>query len=259
MNKLLEYLPIHLRLSQAFKEIMETEQIEFEKISLDIEDLEKQLFVDTATWGLAIYEKELELKIDIDKPLEGRRSSIKAKWRGLGKVGSNLIKALIDSYTNGGTNIDFDGEINIGITNVNSTYINLGDIESTIKDVKPAHLPHSLTMKFKTKTPEIITGCTCISGETITIRPKVKDSIEMNDTISNLVIGNSTEKIKVYPRLVNEINLKANNFNAPIVNFTENITVYPNVINSMMLKTNSFNMLNMNLTEELITYPRKEV
>lgn len=140
MNKLIELLPPYERSSKVFQQIMKAELIEFDKLAIDIEDLEKQLNIDTATWGLVIYEKELGIKTNLNKPLEERRSVIKSKWRGTGKVDRTLIKAVVDAYTNGGVEVGFDGRIIINFNDVKGIPPNLEDAKKTIEDISPAHL-----------------------------------------------------------------------------------------------------------------------
>ena len=47
MSRLLEYLPWYEKESEVFKEICRVEEIEFDKLDLDLEDLNKQFFIDT--------------------------------------------------------------------------------------------------------------------------------------------------------------------------------------------------------------------
>ena len=140
MSRLLELLPPYERESKVFQEIMNAEEIEFDKLSVDISDLEKQLNIDTATWGLVVYEKELGSKIDINKPLGERRSVIKSKWRGTGKVDRALIKTVVDAYTNGGVDVGFDGKIIITFNDVKGIPPNLADAQRAIENISPAHL-----------------------------------------------------------------------------------------------------------------------
>ncbi len=140
MSRLLEYLPLYERNSKVFQEILNVEQIEFDKLGLNVEDLENQLNIDTATWGLAIYEKELGLKTNLNKPLEERRSVIKSKWRGTGKVDRLLIKTVVDAYTNGGVDVGFDGKVIVTFNNVKGIPSNLGDVKKAIGEISPAHL-----------------------------------------------------------------------------------------------------------------------
>lgn len=145
MNRLLQYLPWYERESEVFKEICRVEEIECDKLKLDLEDLNKQFFIDTATWGLAIYEKELGLPIRPNKSLEERRSIIKAKWRGTGKVDAEMIKAIVKAFTNNDVEVTFDGRINIIFNNEKVIRLNMSDMYNAIDEVKPAHLDYDFT------------------------------------------------------------------------------------------------------------------
>ena len=140
MSRLIELLPPYERESKIFQEILNAEQIEFNKLSVDISDLEKQLNIDTATWGLVIYEKELGLKINLNKPLEERRPVVKSKWRGTGKVDKLLIKAVVDAYTNGGVDIGFDGRIIVTFNDVKGIPPNMEDVYNAVGEISPTHL-----------------------------------------------------------------------------------------------------------------------
>jgi hypothetical protein len=133
-------LSTFMRKSKIFIEIFNAEQKQFEQKELDLEDLRKQMDIETATWGLDIYEKDLGIKTDRSKPLTERRSVIKSKERGSGKVDATLIKLVADSFTNGDVEVTFDGQINIKFTSVLGIPPNLEDLENALEDVKPAHL-----------------------------------------------------------------------------------------------------------------------
>ena len=156
MSRLLNYLPWYERESKVFKEICRVEEIEFDKLDLDLEDLNKQFFVDTATWGLAIYEKELGLPIRPNKSLEERRSIIKAKWRGTGKVDAEMIKAIVEAFTKSKVNVSFNGRINIIFNNEKIIRLNMSDMYNAIDEGKPAHLDYDVTSQHNT-TLELIT------------------------------------------------------------------------------------------------------
>ncbi|OLS02232.1 putative phage tail protein [Tissierella creatinophila] len=140
MNRLINKLPIYERNSKVFQELMKAEELELDKIELDIEDLKKQLFIDTATWGLDLYEKELKIPIDLSKDLEERRGVIRSKWRGTGKVDKYLIKRVVDAYTNGNVDVSFNGKIVIKFTGIYGIPTNLNDVYKSLEDVSPAHL-----------------------------------------------------------------------------------------------------------------------
>ncbi len=136
------YLPPHWRKSKVFEQIMSAEGDEFDSILVAVGDIQAQLDIDKATWGLVIYEKELGLPTDINKPLADRRSVVKSKLRGNGKADAVLIKVVADAYTNGGVEVTFpDGAIHIRFANVLGAPPNMGDLTNTIEELRPAHLP----------------------------------------------------------------------------------------------------------------------
>lgn len=140
MSDLLSMLPLYEQSSQTFREIMSTQQIEFDELEINIADLSKQLLIDTATWALAIYEEELGLETDLSKPLVERRSKIKAKWRGSGTVSKERIKAVVDSFTNGNVDVAFDGNIQVIFNDILGVPENMDDVYGAIENVVPAHL-----------------------------------------------------------------------------------------------------------------------
>lgn len=134
------YLPLTLENSKTFKEIYRVQGIELDLIKDALKDLESQLNIDTATWSLGIYEKELGIKTDIDKPLNERRSVIKSRWRGTGKLDNETIKRVVDSFTNGDVDIGFNGNILVKFNGMYGIPPNMEDVFKAIEDVKPAHL-----------------------------------------------------------------------------------------------------------------------
>lgn len=166
MNRLLELLPPYERTSKVFQEIMNAEQIEFNKLNANIADIEKQLFIDTATWGLEIYEKELGIETDIGKPLSERRSNIKAKLRGYGTISSPLIKIVVGSYTNGGVDVTYDGKIYVIFNDIKGIPSNMDDVYKILEDIKPAHL--DIVYKFIYTVWKELIGKTWVSLSTST-------------------------------------------------------------------------------------------
>lgn len=201
MSKMLKYLPPYERESKVFQEIMKAEEIEFEKIHTDIKDLEKQFFIDTATWGLAIYEKELKLPIRPNKSLEERRSIIKAKMRGMGKVDAEMIKAIVEAFTKSSVEVTFDGRIKIIFSNQDTIILNMNDMFEAIEEIKPAHLDYETILVFKLKENDIYISSALISGEEITVYPYSPRELFSKGKVY-VAVGSNTglESITVYSR-----------------------------------------------------------
>lgn len=140
MSKLLEYLPPYAQNSRTFQQTTSSIDEEFKLFNSSSDDVEMQFSLDTATWGLSIYEKELGIKTDLNKSYEDRRSVVKSKWRGKGKVDAKLIKIVADAWTNGDVEVTFDGKINIKFNSIYGIPSNLDDLKNALEDIKPAHL-----------------------------------------------------------------------------------------------------------------------
>jgi hypothetical protein len=138
---MLNRLQPFMRKSSVYKAIFDAEAGQFDNRDAAIADLRLQLSVDTATWALGVYEAELGIVTESGKPIAERRSVIKSKMRGTGKVDATLIKLVADSYSNGEVAVQFEsGLIRITFTGIVGTPPNLQDLQLAIEDVKPAHL-----------------------------------------------------------------------------------------------------------------------
>lgn len=134
------YLSSAIRDSKVFQEIYRVQGIEIDILDSSIRELDEQLNIDKATWSLPIYEKELGISIDSNKNIDERRSVIKSKWRGTGKLDDEMIKRVVDSFTGGEVEILFDGRIIVQFTGSYGTPPNMEDVFSAVDDIKPAHL-----------------------------------------------------------------------------------------------------------------------
>ena len=78
----LRYLPKFLSKDSSFKATQDSLSEEHEKLRLLIIDICKQMFVETATWGLDDWERVYGIKTDKDLSLEKRRENLLIKIQG---------------------------------------------------------------------------------------------------------------------------------------------------------------------------------
>lgn len=115
------------------------------EIDVELEDFLKQLFIDTATWGLAFYEKELDIQINLNKPIEARRAAIKAKWQAGSKIDRYILESVATAILNTVVTVSFDGRIIFTFSsNKDDRVQNIGEFYRIVEDIKPAHLPFLL-------------------------------------------------------------------------------------------------------------------
>jgi len=126
--------------SNTFSGIYNAQGIELDTLFSNIDDINAQFDVDTATWGLDIYEKELAITTDYTKLFDYRRSVIKSKNRGNGKLDATMIKLVCDAFTNGDVQITFDGIIHVNFTSIKGVPPNMDDLKNAVEQIKPAYL-----------------------------------------------------------------------------------------------------------------------
>lgn len=136
INRLQQFM----RKSKVYEQIFEADEEQLRNRNERVDDLCKQLSVDTATWGLPIHEQEYGISVDETKPYSERRALIKSKMRGSGIVTADLIKSVALAFTGGEVDVGFDGDILIEFTNIYGIPENMDDFKSAINNIKPAHL-----------------------------------------------------------------------------------------------------------------------
>lgn len=149
LKEMLSHVPLYERKNEIFIEIFNAETNQLELLKTDIDDIRKQMIVDTATWGLAIYEKELKIPVSPDVSLDERRARIKAKWRSGGKVDRALLEAVASAILQTIVKVEFDGKVIFSFEPGEREIKNFGSFHRAIGEVKPAHLPMELQARIK--------------------------------------------------------------------------------------------------------------
>ncbi len=135
--------PEHFRADPSFMAIIDSEGGEFDQARAAIADILSQFYLETATWGLDLWEAFLGLRTIPGKPDGQRRSLIVSKIRGMGTVTVAMIQNVAESYVNGTVDvIDSPSTYSFIVKFVDARGIppNLSDIETAIEEIKPAHL-----------------------------------------------------------------------------------------------------------------------
>ena len=121
-------------------------------INENTDNLLKQFFVDSATYGLNYWESMLGISknnFDIDT----RRENIKAKMRSRGTTTISVIKNICEAYSNGIVEIivnhsDYSFVVDfvdtIGIPKA------FDELDKAINEIKPCHLAHSYKFNYNT-------------------------------------------------------------------------------------------------------------
>lgn len=114
-----------------------------DQLYADTQDVLAQFFVESATWGLAHWERIFGVETNEAKPLAERRPVVKARMRGIGVVSQTLIKDVAESWYGGEVAVsDQPAQHLITVKFVSSIGVptNLGDVERALRELIPAHL-----------------------------------------------------------------------------------------------------------------------
>lgn len=128
--------------SKIMKSILDTQGIEIDRIRFAIKDILKQCYVDTATWGLSLWEKELDIN-NINEDYVERRKIIKSHLLKPVSITPRFLTDLVNLYLKNKTakviehNDKYYFEIYFDTSYEN---INWQNINNAITLYKPAHL-----------------------------------------------------------------------------------------------------------------------
>jgi uncharacterized protein YmfQ (DUF2313 family) len=168
-----DYIPNYYEDIREARAIVDSGSATIAGLNADINDVLAQFYVDTATWGLAIWERivglpsaatysvwdtmaqrsvlldTLEYKTWdlIEKSytlsLDERRSAVKSRLRGAGTVTKTMLVSVCAAYT-GGTveiiEIPADFRVQIVFTDITGVPLNMDALEAVVRDIMPAHL-----------------------------------------------------------------------------------------------------------------------
>ncbi|GAU79502.1 putative phage tail protein [Fusibacter sp. 3D3] len=146
-----QYVPSFLEEAEPLKSIYrvtgEESGIYFDKI----EDFLAQMYVETATWGLSLWEKMIDIKSFTSSSLETRREVIISKLRGIGTTSKEMIKTLAASFSGGEVEvieIPEQSKFLIKFVGTLGTPQNILGLSQAIDEVKPAHLWYEYAFKY---------------------------------------------------------------------------------------------------------------
>lgn len=116
---------------------------ELERLTGNAVSIRDQTFIRTATTGLSLWEVELGIPIDLDKPIGERRSVVEAKMRGVGTVTPAMVERVAQSYERGDVRVTqrySDYTFIVTFIGTLGTPPNIDDLKAAIEEIKPAHL-----------------------------------------------------------------------------------------------------------------------
>ncbi|GAA4828091.1 hypothetical protein GCM10023310_01010 [Paenibacillus vulneris] len=131
--------------------IAESEGVEFESIYNTGADIEDQRFVEKATWGISLWEKEFGIVPSLGQPYEQRRSVVRSKIRGTGLITVKLFQKVAQAYDKGEIEVTQKTNLYQIVVRFVSTIgvpPNIDNLKAALEDIKPAHLDIVYIFKY---------------------------------------------------------------------------------------------------------------
>ncbi|NFG31454.1 DUF2313 domain-containing protein [Clostridium botulinum] len=199
--QLKNYVPSFISGDKILSKVYEEQQKQVDSTNEDIQDLINQCFIETATWGLDTWEKELGIKNNIDYSYAIRRSRILAKLKGQGTTTIEAIKNICKSFVEDVEVIEHNQEYYFEINLLSHKGFPSGfdTLYDSIREVKPSHLNTNYILRAITETDfrVVMLG---IQGEIIKTFPWTPNNLAYKTDVKiPLMQPKSFENIRTYP------------------------------------------------------------
>lgn len=171
MRDLTSYLPEAYDGSPESLAVQNAIQPEMARLWSAKEDFLLQLNVDTATWGLRLWEEAVGLGYDPELGADVRRGRVKVKLRGAVTTTPEVVKELVAAFVDGTVELEEyprESAVVITITGTGAPLLLEDRIAASLKYVMPAHLRWSFVVRFPPIPGRLVLG---VSGMDVAIAP----------------------------------------------------------------------------------------
>jgi len=146
------YLPDFLFQDETFKAVLAACSTEHERQRLFLQEIGKQMYVPTATWGLADWERIVGVTSQPSDTYEARRNRILLKLQSHQTSTQEFMSRLATRYvTNGKATLkerNSEYAFDVDIDYANNTTVDTDGLLEAIETYKPAHLAWLFTQHF---------------------------------------------------------------------------------------------------------------
>lgn len=139
--------------SKVEQAIYEAIGLEFDNADYLVEEILKQMFPQTATWGLVFWENRLNISINSNEDIEKRRQKIITKMQTKWPLTPERMASILKNYTNAEVKI-IEGIDDFTFQVLLKTYSGIGEvlkeIINKIKGIKPSHMSFIISINYFT-------------------------------------------------------------------------------------------------------------
>ncbi|WP_235941567.1 putative phage tail protein [Paenibacillus puerhi] len=148
---LMAYLPDYYKDSHQMNALQATAGEEVSEFRYRVDEQLDQLFLDTATWGLVLWESELGLDTERTQSYEWRREMLRAKLRGTGTTTRQMIIEAAAAFSGGEVDVadhPEEARFEIHFIGVKGIPANMAGFIRLLEEIKPAHLSYSFEYTY---------------------------------------------------------------------------------------------------------------
>ncbi|KZL94377.1 putative phage tail protein [Clostridium magnum] len=196
------YLPPFLFDSNIFTDLFIQYQAETDNLESDTQDLLNQLFPNTATWGLVLWEQLVGITTNTSINIEVRRVNVLNKLSQIYTMTASNMTDILKKFTDGLVSLiqnysmyTFDIDFN-----VKSKAVSLLDLLQTIETIKPAHLDYSLSINLNPTAKGVYNAVCHVSGESISLYPYIATNIDVTPSVELGMYFHNIETSTLYPK-----------------------------------------------------------
>lgn len=152
VERMLDSAPAYYIQSQVYKGIQQAQADDYESVDAKNKDLQDQLYIPTATWGLRYWEEALGLTVKLMDSYDVRRSRVLGLWRGIGNFSAEMLEAVAKAFTPYGVHVRILVPSNLVIVVFDEDLPeNMADFKKRALDIIHAHLGLHYRVKIKRK------------------------------------------------------------------------------------------------------------
>ena len=153
MRTLIHRLPKYYQESPQVSELERVLGKQAELLRVSESDTLAQLWVDTATWGLELWERWVGLPIDRTRSYSYRRGRIKAKLRGQGTTTEEMLANVVASFGFDPSQVSVlahptEYRFEIILSDLAAVPQDVSGIMDAVNEIKPAHLDYWFTYEL---------------------------------------------------------------------------------------------------------------
>jgi len=151
LHEFMMYLPKYYRRSDVVNTLMYVEGDRRAELEAIMNDIVANCYINTATWGLDIFEQMAGIYTDPSRNIEDRRAVLRSRYGGFGTATVPFLKEVASKFDNGDievNNIPREFVVEIEFVSTNGVPRNVPDIQRALEDTVPAHYEVRFRFRF---------------------------------------------------------------------------------------------------------------